>query len=96
MAQTSSSKEGGVRTEVKTPEVGAVTDTERLELQNSVVALISSAQSLAYELATLDNKDIYRRDELAGLFDAAKQVVISVKRLHKLLQATTRAISGPS
>jgi hypothetical protein len=96
MAQTNSSKEGGARTEIKTPEVGAVTDPERLELQNSVVALISSAQSLAYELATLDNKDVYRRDELAGLLDAAKQVVISVKRLHKLLQATTRTISGPS
>ena len=58
----------------------------RVELQNIFLDLLTSAQKLSYELATLDLKDSYTREELRDLFTAAKEVVANVKRMHRFLE----------
>ena len=61
-------------------------DVVRETLQNLFLDLVSSAQKLSYELATLDPKDSYNRDELKDLFDAAKEVVVNIKRIYRFLE----------
>jgi len=64
------------------------TEEERVreELQSIFLDLLSSAQKLSYELATIEMKDGYSREELRDLFDAARSVVSNVKRMHKFLE----------
>jgi hypothetical protein len=56
------------------------------ELQNIFLDLLTTAQKLSYELATLDIKDGYSREELKDLLNAAKEVVANVKRMHRFLE----------
>ena len=58
----------------------------RIELQIIFLDLLTSAQKLSYELATLDLKDSYTREELRDLFTAAKEVVTNVKKMHRFLE----------
>ena len=70
------------------PSTAPVSEDERVrvELQNIFLDLLTSAQKLSYELATLDLKDIYSREELKDLFTATKEVVANVKRMHRFLE----------
>jgi len=61
-------------------------DKVTAELREIFIDLLGSAQKLSYELATLEIKDKYEREELKDLFDAAKQVVSNVKKMHKFLE----------
>jgi len=61
-------------------------DKVTAELREIFIDLLGSAQKLSYELATLEIKDEYEREELKDLFDAAKQVVSNVKKMHKFLE----------
>ena len=58
----------------------------REELQSIFLDLLTSAQKLSYELATIEMKDGYSREELRDLFEAARSVVSNVKRMHKFLE----------
>lgn len=58
----------------------------RSELQSIFLDLLTSAQKLSYELATLDLKDEYTREELKDLLNASREVVSNVKRMHKFLE----------
>ena len=69
-----------------TPAISPEEERIRAELQNIFLDLLTSAQKLSYELATLDLKDDYSRDELRDLFNAAKEVVSNVKRMHRFLE----------
>ena len=69
-----------------TPPLSPEEERVRTELQNIFLDLLTSAQKLSYELATLDLKDDYSRDELRDLFNAAKEVVSNVKRMHRFLE----------
>jgi len=66
---------------IETPE-----DKTVAELQSIFLDLLSSAQELSYELATLDQKDEYTKDELRDLFNTARKVVANVKRMHRFLE----------
>jgi len=61
-------------------------DKVTAELREIFIDLLGSAQKLSYELATLEIKDKYEREELKDLFEAAKQVVSNVKKMHKFLE----------
>jgi len=56
------------------------------EIQNIFLDLLTSSQKLSYELATLEIKEEYGREELNELFDACRSVVANVKRMHKFLE----------
>jgi hypothetical protein len=58
----------------------------RGELQSIFLDLLASAQKLSYELATLDVKEEYTREELRDLLNACREVVSNVKRMHKFLE----------
>ena len=71
---------------VVTPEEEAI----RSELQAIFLDLLTSAQKLSYELAVLEVKDEYTREELRDFFSAARAVVYNVKRMHKFLEKHAR------
>jgi len=76
-----------------TPQVGPVVPEEeavRTELQNIFLNLLTSAQKLAYELAVLEVKEVYTREELKDFFNAAREVVTNVKIMHKFLEKHAR------
>ena len=73
------------------PEIRQVVSPEeekiKSELQNIFVDLLTSAQELSYEIATLEPKDSYTKDEIKDLLDAGRRVVANVKRMHQFLKA---------
>jgi hypothetical protein len=80
-----------------TPQVGPVVTTVspeeeaiRSELQNIFLNLLTSAQKLAYELAVLEVKEVYTREELKDFFNASREVVTNVKIMHKFLEKHAR------
>jgi predicted DNA-binding protein YlxM (UPF0122 family) len=78
--------EGVPQTQPVVPEEEAI----RNELQAIFLDLLTSAQKLSYELAVLEVKDEYTREELRDLFSAARAVVANVKRMHKFLEKHAR------
>jgi cob(I)alamin adenosyltransferase len=64
----------------------AVTDRVANELQNIFLDLLTAAQELAYELATLESKDMYTAEDIQPFRNAARNVVTQVKRMHKFLK----------
>jgi len=56
------------------------------ELQNIFLDLLTAAQELAYELATLESKDMYTAEDIQPLIRSARNVVTQVKRMHKFLK----------
>jgi cob(I)alamin adenosyltransferase len=56
------------------------------ELQNIFLDLLTAAQELAYELATLESKDTYTAEDIQPFLKAARNVVTQVKRMHKFLK----------
>jgi cob(I)alamin adenosyltransferase len=75
------------------PEIKQVISPEeekiRSELQNIFIDLLTSAQELSYEIATLEPKDSYTKDEIKDLLDAGRRVVANVKKMHQFLKAHT-------
>jgi len=71
---------------VPKPEVSPEEERIRKELESIFLDLLSSAQKLSYELATVEVKDSYSREELRDLFSAAREVVANVKRMHRFLE----------
>ena len=72
-----------------TPVVPPVSPEEekiRSELQDIFVDLLTSAQELSYEMATLEPKDVYTKDEIKDLLEACRRVVSNVKRMHQFLR----------
>jgi hypothetical protein len=67
-----------------------VEEQVRLELQNIFLDLLSSAQKLSYELATLEAKSTYSAEELKDLLSAAREVVANVKKMHRFLEKHAR------
>jgi hypothetical protein len=61
-----------------------------VELQDIMTGLITAAQKVSYELATLEPKESYTKEELGDLIEANKELVRQVKRLHKLLERFRR------
>jgi predicted DNA-binding protein YlxM (UPF0122 family) len=62
----------------------------RNELQAIFLDLLTSAQKLSYELAVLEVKDEYTREELRDFISAARSVVANVKRMHRFLEKYAR------
>jgi cob(I)alamin adenosyltransferase len=60
------------------------------ELQNIFLDLLTAAQELAYELATLESKDTYSAEDIQPFRNAARNVVTQVKRMHKFLKQHSR------
>jgi cob(I)alamin adenosyltransferase len=58
----------------------------RNELQSIFIDLLTSAQELSYEIATLEPKDNYTKDEIKDLLEACRKVVGNVKHMHRFLQ----------
>ncbi len=56
------------------------------ELQNIFLDLLTAAQELAYELATLESKDMYTAEDIQPFLKAARNVVTQVKRMHRFLK----------
>jgi hypothetical protein len=56
------------------------------ELQNIFLDLLTAAQELAYELATLESKDTYSAEDIQPFRNAARNVVTQVKRMHRFLK----------
>jgi cob(I)alamin adenosyltransferase len=73
---------------VENAQVNAQTQGDRVaqELQNIFLDLLSAAQELAYELATLESKDTYSAEDIQPFLKAARNVVTQVKRMHKFLK----------
>jgi len=73
---------------VENMQVNAQTQGDRVaqELQNIFLDLLSAAQELAYELATLESKDTYSAEDIQPFLKAARNVVTQVKRMHKFLK----------
>jgi len=71
---------------IPTPEVSPEEEKIRRELETIFLDLLSSAQKLSYELATVEIKDSYSREELRDLFSAAREVVANVKKMHRFLE----------
>ena len=63
-----------------------VIDRVANELQNIFLDLLTAAQELAYELATLESKDMYTAEDIQPLIRSARNVVTQVKRMHKFLK----------
>jgi hypothetical protein len=73
--------------QVVVPKVSPEEEKVREELQTIFLDLLTSAQKVAYELATIDmTKETFTRDELKDMFNAAKEVVSNVKKMHKFLE----------
>jgi cob(I)alamin adenosyltransferase len=68
------------------------TEEERIrsELQDIFIELLTSAQELSYEMATLEPKDAYTKDEIKDLLEACRRVVSNVKRMHMFLRVHAR------
>jgi cob(I)alamin adenosyltransferase len=68
------------------------TEEERIrsELQEIFLDLLTSAQELSYEMATLEPKDVYTKDEIKDLLEACRRVVRNVKRMHEFLKVHAR------
>ena len=64
----------------------SATDKVANELQNIFLDLLTAAQELAYELATLENKDTYTAEDIQPFRNAARNVVTQVKRMHRFLK----------
>ena len=69
-----------------------ITEEERIrsELQDIFIDLLTSAQELSYEMATLEPKDVYTKDEIKDLLEACRRVVSNVKRMHQFLRVHGR------
>jgi hypothetical protein len=63
-----------------------VADKVANELQNIFLDLLTAAQELAYELATLESKDVYTAEDIQPFVRAGRNVVTQVKRMHKFLK----------
>jgi hypothetical protein len=63
-----------------------VVDKVATELQNIFLDLLTAAQELAYELATLESKDMYTAEDIQPFRNAARNVVTQVKRMHRFLK----------
>jgi cob(I)alamin adenosyltransferase len=75
------------------PAVTAISPEEekiRSELQDIFIDLLTSAQELSYEMATLEPKDVYTKDEIKDLLEACRRVVSNVKRMHMFLRVHAR------
>ena len=73
---------------ITTPAVAPVSPEEekiRSELQDIFIDLLTGAQELSYEMATLEPKDVYTKDEIKDLLEACRRVVSNVKRMHQFL-----------
>jgi cob(I)alamin adenosyltransferase len=68
------------------------TEEERIrsELQDIFIDLLTSAQELSYEMATLEPKDAYTKEEIKDLLEACRRVVSNVKRMHMFLRVHAR------
>jgi cob(I)alamin adenosyltransferase len=73
-----------------TPLVSPEEEKIRSELQDIFVELLTSAQELSYEMATLEPKDAYTKDEIKDLLEACRRVVSNVKRMHMFLRVHGR------
>lgn len=62
----------------------------RSELQDIFIDLLTSAQELSYEMATLEYKDAYTKEEIKDLLEACRRVVSNVKRMHQFLKVHAR------
>jgi len=71
---------------VPKPEISPEEERIRKELESIFLDLLSSAQKLSYELATVEIKDSYSREELRDLFAASREVVANVKKMHRFLE----------
>jgi len=69
-----------------TPPVSPEEEKIKSELQDIFVELLTSVQELSYEMATLETKDIYTKDEIKDLLEAGRRVVGNVKRMHRFLK----------
>jgi cob(I)alamin adenosyltransferase len=72
--------------EVAQTNTQAQVDKVAQELQNIFLDLLTAAQELAYELATLENKDMYTTEDIQPFLKAARNVVTQVKRMHRFLK----------
>jgi hypothetical protein len=72
--------------EVAQTNIQAQGDKVAQELQNIFLDLLTAAQELAYELATLESKDTYSVEDIQPFIRAARNVVSQVKRMHKFLK----------
>jgi histone deacetylase complex regulatory component SIN3 len=80
-------------TPVTVPTTAVVSPEEekiRSELQDIFIDLLTSAQELSYEMATLEPKDVYTKDEIKDFLEAARRVVANVKRMHQFLKVHAR------
>jgi len=80
-------------TPVTVPTTAVVSPEEekiRSELQDIFIDLLTSAQELSYEIATLEPKDVYTKDEIKDLLEACRRVVSNVKRMHMFLRVHAR------
>jgi cob(I)alamin adenosyltransferase len=80
-------------TTVAAPAITPVSPEEeriRSELQEIFLDLLTSAQELSYEMATLEPKDVYTKDEIKDLLEACRRVVRNVKRMHEFLKVHAR------
>jgi predicted DNA-binding protein YlxM (UPF0122 family) len=78
--------EGTPQTQPVVVGVSQEEEAVRNELQAIFLDLLTSAQKLAYELAVLEVKDVYTREELSSYFNASREVVFNVRRMHKFLE----------
>lgn len=69
-----------------TPPVNPEEEKIRSELQDIFIELLTSTQELSYEMATLEPKDVYTKDEIKDLLEACRRVVSNVKRMHQFLK----------
>jgi cob(I)alamin adenosyltransferase len=73
---------------VETARTDTQTQGDRVaqELQNIFLDLLTAAQELAYELATLESKDTYGAEDIQQFLKAARNVVTQVKKMHRFLK----------
>jgi cob(I)alamin adenosyltransferase len=82
-----------IATPPATPAVTPISPEEekiRSELQEIFLDLLTSAQELSYEMATLEPKDVYTKDEIKELLEVCRRVVSNVKRMHQFLRVHAR------
>jgi hypothetical protein len=72
------------------PQASPEEEKARSELQNLFIDLLTSAQELSYEVATLEPKETYTKEDLKDLLEASRKVVVSVKRMHQFLKVYGR------
>jgi hypothetical protein len=82
--------EGTPQTQLAVVGVSPEEEAIRNELQAIFLDLLTSAQKLAYELAVLEVKDVYTREELGSFFNASREVVLNVRRMHRFLEKHAR------